>query len=572
MKNLILLTLLISFNYFSSFGQACGGAIIATETGICVGESTLLSIEPTTQALTTSLAAGNNQNGNMFDVTAFNDVVVTGFEASPINNSDYEIYYKVGTYLGFEANSAAWTLLGNKTGVPSTTTGNTVDLDISLNLTIPAGQTYSFYVTTSNGVNQRYTTGTDESAEIANDGNIRVTEGIGLAYPFSTVYRPRIFNGIVKYHLAQTYAWSNGTTGSTLNASPTQSTLYAVTATCSNGSTSAFTQDITVSSSVVDITATQLDVCNGASTTLNAITTVNTSISTAFDSNNGSDGNMFDVEALNDLTIKGVDGSYNGTVPAQYEIYGKPGTFSGFETDASAWTLLGSTTLSTPGDAIPIPIALNVSLNQGETYALYVTQQRESNNIHRYTNGSAVGAPLVEDANLRLREGVGKEYPFGQTFSPRNFNGRIHYEAKSSANLTWNTGAIAGAIVVSPTAPTTYSVTSTSNVGACTSMDDIHITHCGDVAIEDLYKEYAVNVFPNPASKAISVSIEGLTNKDLNLSISNVQGQVLFAEELSTISENYQHHVDVSQFANGLYFVRLTLEGQHSIHKVMVSR
>jgi len=44
-----------------------------------------------------------------------------------------------------------------------------------------------------------------------------------------------------------------------------------------------------------------------------------------------------------------------------------------------------------------------------------------------YTNGVLVGNLLAADANLKIFEGTGKEYPFSTNFSPRQFNGRIYY-------------------------------------------------------------------------------------------------------------------------------------------------
>jgi len=563
MKKNITFLVLSLLSYSILFGQACDGTLTATTTSVCVGDPVTLTIEPTTASLETTLAAGNQQNGNMFDVTAFNEVVITGFDVSPNTTTDYEIYYKVGTYLGFEGTSSAWTLLGSSTGIGP---GTAIDAGIVLSQTIPAGQTYSYYVTSSIASEfQAYTTGNDESADIANDGNIRITEGIGIEYPFGTTYRPRIFNGRVKYHLSQTFLWSDGSTGTSLTKSPSESTLYSVETTCSNGSSFTKTLDVTASTAVVDITATEPNTCNGTSTTLSAVTTVNTSISTAFDSNNGSDGNMFDIVAKKDLTIKGLDISYTGTIAADYEIYGKTGTHVGFEGDASSWTLLGSATLTQAGDAIPLPINLSITLAQNDAYAIYVSQQAGTTNLHRYTNGNNVGDPLVEDANLRLLEGIALEYPFGTVYSPRNFNGRIRYEAKSSANLTWNTGAIAGSIIVTPTATTTYSVTSISNVASCPSTDDITIGFC--VGIEDLYENYAVNLFPNPSSGFLNLTIDGLQNKAVNMIITNLHGQVMMEQNLENVSYGYNQQLDLSSYANGLYFVRLMLEGETSIHK-----
>ena len=52
--------------------------------------------------------------------------------------------------------------------------------------------------------------------------------------------------------------------------------------------------------------------------------------------------------------------------------------------------------------------------------------------IERVT-GTALGNVLVENADLQILEGTGKNYPFGtSTITPREFNGTIYYEACGS--------------------------------------------------------------------------------------------------------------------------------------------
>ena len=69
---------------------------------------------------------------------------------------------------------------------------------IPINIAIPGGQTYAFYVTsTTNGM--RYTNGTTVGAVAAGDGNLQILEGTGVAYSFGSNFAPRIFNGNVYY-------------------------------------------------------------------------------------------------------------------------------------------------------------------------------------------------------------------------------------------------------------------------------------------------------------------------------------------------------------------------------------
>jgi len=153
----------------------------------------------TASALTTTMAAGYSQSGNMFDVTALDTVTITSVDAHPLANTDYAIYYKTGSHVGFENNAAAWTLLGTALGVVAQPQGTPTPIPIAIDVTIPAGETCAFYVTSTTTATQWYTKGSAVGNVFVSDAYIQVREGTGNAYPFGTVYSPRVFNGIVHY-------------------------------------------------------------------------------------------------------------------------------------------------------------------------------------------------------------------------------------------------------------------------------------------------------------------------------------------------------------------------------------
>lgn len=164
-----------------------------------------------TQNLATPYNSNNGQRGCMFDVTATNTVTVTHFDANLYagTTANYEIYYRAGTHVGFEANAAAWTLLGGATGITSAGNNLPTPLPINFSVTIPAGQTYSFYVTNDFGGGTSYTDGVAVGGFWASDANLTVYEGVGKSYPFGLTFNVRNFNGTIHY-----------TTGGGASASP----------------------------------------------------------------------------------------------------------------------------------------------------------------------------------------------------------------------------------------------------------------------------------------------------------------------------------------------------------------
>lgn len=143
---------------------------------------------------------GQNQaSGNMFDLTALVslridsfDVHLPGFEEDVI-----KIYYKEGTYEGFENNESAWTFFDSVTVWP-----NGLGLPTRVpfgNLFIPAGKTYGLYITCVRG-SMRYTA--TSGIHTISDGNMLLKLGIGNTYPFTSIYTPRSWNGTIYYTYA----------------------------------------------------------------------------------------------------------------------------------------------------------------------------------------------------------------------------------------------------------------------------------------------------------------------------------------------------------------------------------
>lgn len=153
------------------------------------------------------------------------------------------------------------------------------------------------------------------------------------------------------------------------------------------------------------------------------------SLTTTYSGGNGQRGVMFDVVALQGITITNVDHHLYVGANSTVEIYGKSGSHVGSQDTPGDWVLLGTASnLVSVGDGIgtPIPINLNIALSSGDIYSLYITTTSVPAGS-TYTGGTTLGAVYAQDANLQILEGRGKNYPFGLNFVPRVWNGTIHY-------------------------------------------------------------------------------------------------------------------------------------------------
>ncbi|MCF8373217.1 MAG: T9SS type A sorting domain-containing protein [Bacteroidales bacterium] len=141
--------------------------------------------------ITTTFANNNGSSGNMFDVTAYTDITIDSFYVNASGSTTFEVWYRPGTYVGFQSSNAGWTQLGT---YYVTTMGSGVPSALPIGgLEIPAGETYGLYVTGS--VNYTNGTGTNQIYE---NNDMKIECGVGGSY-FAVTISPRVWNGTIFY-------------------------------------------------------------------------------------------------------------------------------------------------------------------------------------------------------------------------------------------------------------------------------------------------------------------------------------------------------------------------------------
>ncbi len=172
-------------------------------------------------------------------------------------------------------------------------------------------------------------------------------------------------------------------------------------------------------------------------------------LSTPSFTNNGQSGIMFDIVGITSVNLTQFSMDYDNGI-YNIEIYSIPGTHVGNETNAAAWTLLGTANgwTATTGLNVLIPITFNQLLCPGDVAGFYITANNGTGG--NYSNGTGVGNIAAADANIQILEGTGKAYPFGTSFTPR------------VPNVTVNYSCVTGCCI-----PPTMSMTEESCAGAC---------------------------------------------------------------------------------------------------------
>ncbi|MBN1925983.1 MAG: hypothetical protein JW798_09115 [Prolixibacteraceae bacterium] len=151
------------------------------------------------ESLTTLFAANNSCHGNMFDleVIASKPVAIQAFDINiETGTTNVSVYYKTGSYVGFENNSAAWTLVGTDNDVVGQGQNNPTSIDVGT-IVLDPGTLYAFYITVDPNISviMNYTNG----SATYSDASLELTAGVGICGLFGGVNDPRIWNGTIYY-------------------------------------------------------------------------------------------------------------------------------------------------------------------------------------------------------------------------------------------------------------------------------------------------------------------------------------------------------------------------------------
>ena len=134
----------------------------------------------------------------------------------------------------------------------------------------------------------------------------------------------------------------------------------------------------------------------------------------------------------------------------------------------------------------------------------------------------------------------------------------------SSLALTYqwyfNGNPISGATnqVYTATQSGNYSVFITDANG-CSDMSSIVEFSVG--INDDIYTEN-LELFPNPGSGVFTVRGQFNQNVDLFLNVTNVLGQQLMSDEIIKNTATLSRTVNIDEFANGVYFVRVRINDE----------
>jgi hypothetical protein len=343
--------------------------------------------------LETTYNTNSGMAGNMFSIVAKRDITIYGFyiHMLPLLNSPLHILMKNESYQGFEQDADSWLQLmsANVTG-KGISNPTKILLMKNNKIQVARDQKLSFYITLESDA-MRYTIGNAEGKIFSANNDLSILEGIGLKFPFGQVYSPRDWNGAILYDNSyKSYAPSHDL----LTSEPSSLPSFQPTPKPDNSpSPSPFKY---------------------------------ATLATTFAGGSGSSGNMFSILTSKCISITGLTIHASSKNPS-VEVWVKEGTYEGYESEPSSWRLHFIGVISGEGEiTIPEGAFTPIQICNPGSFSFYITLQ--ANTGIKYTVGIREGDVFSKNEEISILEGIGIRYPFGQTFSPRIWNGSLTYK------------------------------------------------------------------------------------------------------------------------------------------------
>jgi hypothetical protein len=423
------------------------------------------------------------------------------------------------------------------------------------------------------------------------------------------------------------YAWSNGSTGSSLSGLAAGS--YSLSVTDGNGCSATAIANVSVSNVSLNVSTTPVaavcttpgsaaaSVSNGTanytylwsngSTDANPINLTAGNYSVTATDANGCTGTAAAVVALNSVTLSATTSSTpssctaasgsvtanisNGTAPYVYNWTGGgstasvsnlgAGNYTVTLTDANGCTGTATATVTTPNGPSASATTTDVLCAGGQTGSVNLSVSGGSAPItYIWSNGAntedlsgvAAGSYSVTVADVNGCSFVTSSSVAEPT--ALSFTGTVADASSSGAadgSITLNISGGKPGYTTSPSslnnlAPGSYTVTVTDNNG-CTATQTFTVGFSSGV--QTIGALGSIKVYPNPAASELFVGMSMQQSADVQLSLYSVTGALVYEQNL-----NHQQtqiiSIPVGELPQGIYSLHITAPGETKTTKVVV--
>lgn len=169
----------------------------------------------------------------------------------------------------------------------------------------------------------------------------------------------------------------------------------------------------------------------------------------------------------------------------------------------------------------------------------------------------------------------------------------------ASANITaaqwsWGDGSVSNTLytshLYSVSATYTICLSTTVSCGASSTYCSSYFVYKGNGQSSDMIEvnvldpsntvgikagpinESQINIYPNPSNGLFNLHINGITDGVLKLELYNLIGELLLESSAFVKGEELTKNIDLQEFSNGIYLIKVSTNGQSVIKKVTIQK
>jgi uncharacterized protein (TIGR02145 family) len=175
------------------------------------------------------------------------------------------------------------------------------------------------------------------------------------------------------------------------------------------------------------------------------------------------------------------------------------------------------------------------------------------------TRGNMCGTGFPEEVNVLIRQlpqlSLGKD-------TTLDWQEKVTFNFETPfLRYEWNTGTtsprveLQGVELGSGKHTIWVMVTDTNN---CTNTDTLQITVLFPTTVPQLESDRNIMIYPNPGSGKYSVRLRTHEGEKISYVLTDQSGNILMIKEISNVKANEQFELDMSQFSDGIYLIRIS--------------
>jgi hypothetical protein len=88
-------------------------------------------------------------------------------------------------------------------------------------------------------------------------------------------------------------------------------------------------------------------------------------------------------------------------------------------------------------------------------------------------------------------------------------------------------------------------------------------------AVASVEPTYELAFFPNPVSDWLTIEMDGNSAMEMNVGLYSLAGQLVYSQAYPKATQR-QERIDISVYPSGVYWLRIQLDGQIEVHKVVI--